>query len=49
MLDANLKQQLQGLLTNLREPIELIASLGDDAKSAELATLLETASPANMV
>lgn len=41
MLDANLKQQLQGLLTNLREPIELISSLGDDAKSAELATLLD--------
>jgi alkyl hydroperoxide reductase subunit F len=41
MLDANLKQQLQGLLTNLREPIELIASLGDDAKSAELASLLD--------
>ncbi|ALJ11729.1 alkyl hydroperoxide reductase subunit F [Sphingopyxis macrogoltabida] len=41
MLDANLKQQLQGLLTNLREPIELIASLGDDAKSAELAGLLD--------
>ncbi|MBD3731532.1 MAG: alkyl hydroperoxide reductase subunit F [Sphingopyxis sp.] len=41
MLDANLKQQLQGLLTNLREPIELIASLGDDAKSAELADLLD--------
>ncbi|WP_374394655.1 alkyl hydroperoxide reductase subunit F [Sphingopyxis sp.] len=41
MLDANLKQQLQGLLTNLREPIELIASLADDAKSAELATLLD--------
>ena len=41
MLDANLKQQLQGLLTNLREPIELISSLGDDAKSAELASLLD--------
>ncbi|MDZ3832285.1 MAG: alkyl hydroperoxide reductase subunit F [Sphingopyxis sp.] len=41
MLDANLKQQLQGLLTNLREPIELLSSLGDDAKSAELATLLD--------
>jgi NADH-dependent peroxiredoxin subunit F len=40
MLDANLKQQLQGLLTNLREPIELVSSLGDDAKSTELATLL---------
>lgn len=41
MLDANLKQQLQGLLTNLREPIELLSSLGDDAKSAELAGLLD--------
>lgn len=41
MLDANLKQQLQGLLTNLREPIDLIASLDDSAKSAELATLLD--------
>ncbi|ALH81762.1 alkyl hydroperoxide reductase subunit F [Sphingopyxis macrogoltabida] len=41
MLDANLKQQLQGLLTNLREPIELVSSLGDDAKSAELADLLD--------
>ncbi|NIJ38146.1 alkyl hydroperoxide reductase subunit F [Sphingopyxis panaciterrae] len=41
MLDANLKQQLQGLLTNLREPIELISSLGDDAKSDELAALLD--------
>ena len=34
MLDANLTQQLQTYLTNLREPIELVASLGDDAKSA---------------
>ncbi len=41
MLDANLKQQLQGLLTNLREPIELVSSLGDDAKSVELASLLD--------
>lgn len=41
MLDANLKQQLQGLLTNLREPIELVASLDDGAKSTELATLLD--------
>ena len=41
MLDANMKQQLQGLLTNLREPIELLSSLGDDAKSAELAALLD--------
>lgn len=41
MLDANLKQQLQGLLTNLREPIELVSSLDDGAKSAELAGLLD--------
>ena len=41
MLDANMKQQLQGLLPNLREPIELLSSLGDDAKSAELAALLD--------
>ncbi|MBB5708694.1 alkyl hydroperoxide reductase subunit F [Sphingopyxis panaciterrulae] len=41
MLDANLKQQLQGLLTNLREPIELLSSLDDSAKSAELASLLD--------
>lgn len=40
MLDANMKQQLQGL-TNLREPIEPFPSLGDDAKSAELAALLD--------
>ncbi len=41
MLDANLKQQLEAYLGNLREPIELVASLGDDAKSAETKQLLE--------
>ena len=41
MLDANLKQQLQGLLTNLREPIELLSSLDDSPKSAELGSLLD--------
>jgi len=41
MLDANLKQQLQGLLTNLRDPIELLSSPGDGPKSAELADLLD--------
>lgn len=41
MLDANLKQQLQTLLTNLREPIELLSSLDDSAKSVELADLLD--------
>ena len=42
MLDANLKQQLQQYLAMLREPIELVASLGDDAKSAETRDLLTT-------
>ncbi|KTF67409.1 alkyl hydroperoxide reductase subunit F [Sphingomonas sp. HT-1] len=40
MLDANLTQQLKGYLVNIREPIELVASLGDDAKSRELGDLL---------
>ncbi len=40
MLDANLTQQLSGYLANIREPIELIASLSDDAKSRELGELL---------
>ena len=34
MLDAGLKDQLRQHLTLLREPIELVASLGDDAQSA---------------
>ncbi len=41
MLDANLKQQLTGYLQNIREPIELVASLDDSAKSNELKGLLE--------
>ncbi|GGC24116.1 alkyl hydroperoxide reductase subunit F [Novosphingobium marinum] len=41
MLDANMKQQLQKYLGNLREPIELVASLGEDQKSAETRELLE--------
>jgi alkyl hydroperoxide reductase subunit F len=40
MLDANLTQQLKAYLVNIREPIELVASLGDDAKSRELGDLL---------
>jgi alkyl hydroperoxide reductase subunit F len=40
MLDANLTQQLKAYLVNIREPIELVASLGDDAKSRELGELL---------
>jgi alkyl hydroperoxide reductase subunit F len=41
MLDANLTQQLKAYLVNIREPIELVASLGDDAKSRELGGLLD--------
>lgn len=41
MLDAHLTQQLEAYLANIREPIELVASLGDDAKSRELGGLLE--------
>jgi alkyl hydroperoxide reductase subunit F len=44
MLDATLKQQLSQYLAMLREPIELVASLGADAKSAETRELLETIS-----
>jgi NADH-dependent peroxiredoxin subunit F len=40
MLDATLTQQLTQYLAMLREPIELVASLGDDAKSAETRELL---------
>ena len=41
MLEAAMKEQLKGYLVNIREPIELVATLGDDAKSAELAELLD--------
>ncbi|BBC74440.1 alkyl hydroperoxide reductase subunit F [Altererythrobacter sp. B11] len=41
MLDATMTQQLKTYLGNLREPIELVASLGDDAKSAQTRELLE--------
>ena len=42
MLDTATTQQLTQYLALLREPIELIASLGDDAKSAETRELLTT-------
>jgi alkyl hydroperoxide reductase subunit F len=42
MLDANLKQLLSQYLGMLREPIELVASLGDDQKSVETRELLTT-------
>ncbi|WP_018605486.1 alkyl hydroperoxide reductase subunit F [Uliginosibacterium gangwonense] len=41
MLDAALKTQLQGYLTRLQQPIELLASLDDSAKSHEMRELLE--------
>ena len=41
MLDANLTQQLKQYLANLREAIELVATLGDGRKSAETRELLE--------
>ncbi|AWW75843.1 alkyl hydroperoxide reductase subunit F [Erythrobacter sp. KY5] len=40
MLDANMQTQLKQYLANLREPIELVASLGDDEKSAQTRELL---------
>ena len=41
MLDANLKAQLKTYLTNIRQPIELAASLDDGSKSQELKQLLD--------
>ncbi len=40
MLDANMQGQLKQYLANLREPIELVASLGEDEKSAQTRELL---------
>ena len=40
MLDAAMQTQLKTYLANLREPIELVASLGDDPKSAQTRELL---------
>ena len=41
MLESAMKEQLKGYLVNIREPIELVASLDDSAKSAELGELLD--------
>ena len=41
MLDDKLKQQLEAYLGNVTQPVELVASLDESAKSRELATLLE--------
>ncbi len=41
MLDSNLKTQLQAYLEKVTEPIELVATVDEGAKSAELLELLE--------
>jgi alkyl hydroperoxide reductase subunit F len=41
MLDTTLKTQLQGYLTRLQQPIELIASLDDSDAASEMRALLE--------
>ncbi len=41
MLDATMQTQLKTYLANLREPIELVASLGEDNKSTQTRQLLE--------
>jgi len=41
MLDATMTQQLRQYLTNLREPIELVAALGGDKRSDDTRALLE--------
>jgi len=41
ILDAATTAQLKAYLANLRRPIELVASLGDDAKSADTRALVE--------
>lgn len=41
MLEPAMKEQLKAYLVNIREPIELVASLDDGAKSTELAELLD--------
>ncbi len=41
MLDATIKAQLQSYMQMVVQPIELIANLGDDAKSQELRNLLQ--------
>ncbi|MEM9310738.1 MAG: alkyl hydroperoxide reductase subunit F [Pseudomonadota bacterium] len=40
MLDANMQGQLKQYLANLREPVELVASLDDSEKSAQTRELL---------
>ena len=41
MLDQDIKQQLTAYLERVQQPFEMVATLGTDAKSAELRELLE--------
>jgi alkyl hydroperoxide reductase subunit F len=41
MLDANLKQQLQGYLARMTQPIEIVATLDGSEAAAEMRALLE--------
>lgn len=41
MLDANLKAQLKSYLERVTQPIEIVASLDDGAKSQEMLALLK--------
>ena len=41
MLDQNLKDQLAAYLERVREPFEMVATLGTDAASQEMRSLLE--------
>ncbi|MBU0851697.1 MAG: thioredoxin family protein, partial [Gammaproteobacteria bacterium] len=41
MLDSNLKSQLKTYLEKVTQPFEIVASLGDGAKSQEMLSLLE--------
>lgn len=40
MLDTNIQNQLKAYLERLQQPIELVATLDDSAKSAEMRALL---------
>ena len=41
MLDSNLKAQLKSYLERVTQPIEIVASLDDGAKSQEMLALLQ--------
>jgi len=45
VLDASLKEQLKGYLAHIAQPVELVATLDDSEKSAELRELLREIQP----